>query len=115
MFCSDKPDHGACNACYDYNSREFSSKGMRETVHDNLNSMRFGDYSTTVLAGFLVSIAAGREMQDVFHCRALRLSPLGQSQPDFHTSLKAMEIVRQYALLPVVTAVVPILIMHRES
>ena len=79
-----------------------------ETFHG-----KFGDYSTVLLAAFLVGIAVGKEIQDIFHCRALRLSPLGQSQPGFHFWLKILELIRQFSLLPVVVSVVPILVMHR--
>jgi hypothetical protein len=80
-----------------------------------LQMSRFGDYSTVLLAAYLVGIAVGNEIQDIFHCRALRQSPLGQSQPGFHLGLKILELVRQFALLPVVVSVVPILIMHQGA
>jgi hypothetical protein len=115
LFCDGKPFHGACSACFDPAVQEFSSKGMGKAVQENLNSMRFGDYSTVLLAAFLVGISIGEEIQDIFHCRALRLSPLGQSQPGFHLGLKILELIRQFALLPVVVIVVPLLVMHRGA
>ena len=80
-----------------------------------LQTGRFGDYSTVVLAAYLVAISVSLEIQDIFHCRALRQSPLGQSQPAFHLGLKILELIRQFALLPVVVSVVPILVMHRGA
>ena len=77
--------------------------------------MRIGDYITVLLVAFLMAIAAGKEIQDVFHCQALRLSPIGQNQPQFHITLKILELARRFVLLPMVVSVVPILVMHRGA
>ena len=41
FYCHDKPDHGACSACYDVTTRKFEN--MDHNVQHNLNAMRFGE------------------------------------------------------------------------
>eukprot|EP01052_Picozoa_sp_SAG31_P038731 SAG31_NODE_5228_length_2662_cov_1.697620_5_plen_124_part_00 len=90
---------------------------MDDAVQHNLNAMRFGDFATVVLISTFVAVSCGKEIQDIVHCRALRNSPAGQAlaRPKFHLALRGLEWVRQFALLPLVVAVVPILVMHRGA
>lgn len=89
---------------------------MDDAVQHNLNAMRFGDFATVVLISTLVAVCCGKEIQDIVHCRALRNSPVGQAlEPRYLRALKGLEWVRQFALLPLVVAVVPILVMHRGA
>jgi hypothetical protein len=114
-YCHSRPDHGACAACYDTATREFETLNRDTMVRDNLNSMRFGDFATIALAAFLVAASAGKEVQDIVHCRAYRNSPHGAALPQWHRSLWVVETLRQFSLLPVVVGIVPMLVLHRGA
>lgn len=115
FYCHDKPDHGACSACYDVTTRKFEHENMDHNVQHNLNAMRFGDFATVSLVSFLVAVSVGKEVQDIVHCRALRTSHDENVRPSFSRALRALEWIRQFALLPLVVAVVPILVLHRGA
>ena len=116
VFCQNNTHHDACDACYSPITDSFDGTTTGDVFHQNMRAMKIGDHATVFLAAAMVAFEAITEMEDITGCQILlgRASERAEGACE-RRLLTVVMWLRNYLLLPLICASVPILIIYRGA
>lgn len=112
-------DDQICQACYDENTRTFSTADSQDVVNSNMDAMRWFDWVTVFLTTFVIGLSVAAEIRDIRLCWI----SIGTAQGEggsimgrrWVSALRLLQLLRQYAFLQYVLLSVPAMVAWRGS